>query len=55
MEKDVLNGVLCEVNNCVYWEKGNRCSADEILVVSHKGKKALNVEETDCQTFKMEG
>lgn len=54
MNKDVLEGVLCEVNNCVYWEEGNRCSANEILVVSHRGNRASNIEETDCQTFKRE-
>ncbi|PPA70951.1 DUF1540 domain-containing protein [Jeotgalibacillus proteolyticus] len=43
--------VLCEVNNCSYWKKGNKCSADAIYVVSHKGKKASKSEETDCQTF----
>ncbi|MED3649455.1 DUF1540 domain-containing protein [Heyndrickxia sporothermodurans] len=47
--------VLCEVNNCHYWAKGNRCSADEIYVVSHKGDQAKNTEETDCKTFKPEG
>ncbi|WP_084822378.1 DUF1540 domain-containing protein [Bacillus sp. SA1-12] len=44
--------VLCEVNNCHYWAKGNKCSADAIYVVSHAGKKADNSEETDCKTFK---
>ncbi|MEW9502768.1 DUF1540 domain-containing protein [Jeotgalibacillus marinus] len=43
--------VLCEVNNCSYWEKGNKCKAKSIYVASHKGKKASNVEETDCTTF----
>ncbi|MBT2709306.1 DUF1540 domain-containing protein [Pseudomonas sp. ISL-84] len=32
--------ILCEVNNCTYWEKGNKCSADAIYVVSHTGKQA---------------
>lgn len=43
--------VLCEVNNCTHWKKGNRCGAEEIYVVSHKGKNASNSEETDCKTF----
>ncbi|GGE34180.1 hypothetical protein GCM10011391_11110 [Pullulanibacillus camelliae] len=47
MAKDVL----CEVNNCKYWEKGNKCSAEAIYVVSHTGKKAADQEETDCKTF----
>ena len=47
--------VLCEVNNCHYWAQGNKCSAEEIYVVSHKGSTASTVEETDCQTFTAEG
>ncbi|RSL30185.1 DUF1540 domain-containing protein [Salibacterium salarium] len=43
--------VLCEVNNCHYWEEGNLCSADKIYVVSHQGDQASNVHETDCKTF----
>ncbi|RAS77087.1 DUF1540 domain-containing protein [Priestia endophytica] len=44
--------VLCEVSNCTYWGSGNKCQADEIYVVSHKGEEASNSEETDCKTFK---
>jgi hypothetical protein len=51
MAKDVL----CEVNNCTYWEKGNRCSAKSISVVSHKGRTASQTEETDCSTFEPGG
>ncbi|GAE95154.1 hypothetical protein JCM21714_4365 [Gracilibacillus boraciitolerans JCM 21714] len=47
MAKDVK----CEVNNCKFWAEGNRCHADIIYVVSHNGKSAANVKETDCQTF----
>ena len=25
-------GVICSVSNCAYWAKGNRCSAEEIMV-----------------------
>lgn len=25
-------GVKCSVANCSYWEQGNRCSANEIMV-----------------------
>ncbi|WP_069187702.1 DUF1540 domain-containing protein [Alkalihalobacillus pseudalcaliphilus] len=46
--------VLCEVNNCVYWDHNNRCGADKIYVVSHKGKQAKKTEETDCKTFEPE-
>ncbi|HJV17082.1 MAG TPA: DUF1540 domain-containing protein [Bacillales bacterium] len=47
MAKDVL----CEVNNCSYWANGNKCSAEQIYVVSHAGKKAETQHETDCNTF----
>ncbi|WP_084028946.1 DUF1540 domain-containing protein [Bacillus sp. J33] len=50
MAKDVL----CEVNNCTYWENGNKCGAEAIYVVSHTGKKASNSKETDCKTFEPE-
>lgn len=43
--------VLCEVQNCHYWKKGNACSADQIYIVSHTGNKADTDRETDCQTF----
>ena len=43
--------VLCEVNNCKFWANGNKCSADAIYVVSHRGKTAEKQEETDCKTF----
>lgn len=35
MAKDVL----CEVTNCHFWESGNQCGAEEIKVVTRKGKK----------------
>ncbi|AOH56516.1 MULTISPECIES: DUF1540 domain-containing protein [Bacillaceae] len=47
MAKDVL----CEVNNCVHWHSGNKCNAEAIYVVSHKGNHASNSKETDCKTF----
>ncbi|OIJ19045.1 DUF1540 domain-containing protein [Anaerobacillus alkalidiazotrophicus] len=47
MAKDVL----CEVSNCTYWANGNKCAAESIYVVSHKGKEASKQEETDCKTF----
>ncbi|WP_069187841.1 DUF1540 domain-containing protein [Sporosarcina globispora] len=50
MAKDVL----CEVNNCTYWENGNKCGAEAIYVVSHTGKQASNSKETDCKTFEPE-
>lgn len=50
-EYHMAQDVLCEVNNCHYWEEGNLCSADKIYVVSHQGDQASNVHETDCKTF----
>jgi hypothetical protein len=47
----VAKDVLCEVNNCSFWANGNKCSADQIYVVSHTGKKADTSKETDCKTF----
>ncbi|WP_078379292.1 DUF1540 domain-containing protein [Sutcliffiella halmapala] len=49
MAKDVE--VLCEVENCNYWGQGNRCNADAIYVVSHKGNTAHDSKDTDCKTF----
>ena len=43
--------ILCEVNNCKFWNSGDRCSAKSIYVVSQKGKRAKSSEETDCKTF----
>lgn len=48
MAKDVL----CEVENCAFWDSGNKCSADAIYVVSHAGHKAEDTQETDCNTFR---
>jgi hypothetical protein len=51
MAKDVL----CEVNNCTFWKKGNKCSAEQIYVVSHTGETADDSKETDCKTFEPHG
>ncbi|WP_010174443.1 DUF1540 domain-containing protein [Bacillus coahuilensis] len=47
MAKDVR----CEVNNCLYWESGNQCGAERIIVKALNGKKAEHSKETDCETF----
>lgn len=47
--------VLCEVINCVHNERGERCGASEIFVVSHRGKEADSSRETDCKTFEPQG
>ena len=47
--------VLCEVNNCTYWDTGNKCNAAAIYVVSsRKDNEASSSEETDCKTFEKE-
>lgn len=46
--------ILCEVNNCTFWDSGNKCTAEKIYVVSQKGQHASNSEETDCKTFEPE-
>lgn len=51
---EMAKDVLCEVNNCTFWERGNKCGADQIYVVSHKGDTAENSRETDCKTFEPE-
>lgn len=49
--RNLAKDVLCEVSNCTFWDSGNKCAADTIYVVSHKGKQASDHEETDCRTF----
>lgn len=43
--------ILCDVSNCKFWAKGNRCSAKSIYVVSQQGNQATSSAETDCKTF----
>lgn len=45
--------VLCNVNNCKYWDEGNKCIADSIYVIGLEGEKASDVDETGCKTFEM--
>ncbi|MBO8141590.1 MAG: DUF1540 domain-containing protein [Firmicutes bacterium] len=60
--------VRCTVNNCVYWDYGNRCGAEAILVISDSAvaqagqadeeigeighTPATASEETCCYTFR---
>ncbi|MCL6450338.1 MAG: DUF1540 domain-containing protein [Acetobacteraceae bacterium] len=46
--RDPINRVKCVVDNCMYWETGNRCRAESIEV---QGPDATTVEHTDCATF----
>ncbi|MBM7649911.1 hypothetical protein JOC78_002895 [Bacillus ectoiniformans] len=43
--------VLCNVDNCKYWAKGDKCVADKISVIGLQGRKADDMEETACKTF----
>jgi hypothetical protein len=43
--------VLCNVENCKYWEEGDKCVADSIFVIGEHGRIAEDVEETACKTF----
>lgn len=44
--------VMCNVENCRYWENGRKCAAEEIEVnVDGGGHKADYTGETNCQTF----
>ncbi len=49
MAKDVL----CEVNNCQYWQDGNLCSADKIYVVSHVGETAITAVKQTAKRLKL--
>lgn len=37
-------GVACSVSNCTFWDKGNRCAADEIVIEIDAHSK-VNVNE----------
>lgn len=44
--------VLCSVEDCKYWAKGDKCVADSIYVIGpHGSREADSVEETACKTF----
>ncbi|WP_425311016.1 DUF1540 domain-containing protein [Fictibacillus nanhaiensis] len=43
--------VLCNVENCKYWEEGDKCVADSIYVIGEDGREAGNVMETACKMF----
>ncbi len=61
-----MPSVHCTVNTCSYWENGNRCNANNIVIQSDqeggfspnaqlnslKATPVNGTEETCCQTFK---
>lgn len=44
----ILNGICCEVENCVYNNGQRCCTADSIKV---KNRMAVLGEETMCETY----
>ncbi|KJS18232.1 MAG: hypothetical protein VR69_01325 [Peptococcaceae bacterium BRH_c4b] len=58
--------VHCTVNSCSYWQNGNLCNADNIVIQNDqeggfppnaqlsnlKATPAGNMDDTCCQTFK---
>ncbi|MBO4971850.1 MAG: DUF1540 domain-containing protein [Clostridia bacterium] len=44
-----IKGIVCDVTNCVYHDKENRCMAEQILVGP---TYASSSSETACVTFK---
>ncbi len=45
---DPISRVKCVVNNCTYWNSGNKCMAQAIEI---QPPAAADTEETDCATF----
>lgn len=47
MEENVINGICCDEENCVYNNGSCCCTAHEI----HVNHRANNGTETMCETF----
>lgn len=59
----------CTVNSCKYWEQGNLCSAQQIVIQNDQAggfspnsklsnlepTPARTIDQTCCQTFKNKG
>lgn len=43
-----INGISCEVRNCVFHDKSNNCTAGHITVGNQTAK---SITETNCETF----
>ncbi|MBM7868513.1 DUF1540 domain-containing protein [Heliobacterium gestii] len=50
--KQAVPSITCTVQNCNFWDAGNRCNATGIYVT---GGGANNDVETDCHTFVQRG
>ena len=49
-ETNVISGIKCNVESCVYHSSEDRCHAGHITVGG--AKKACECCETECDTFK---
>lgn len=47
-----INGISCDVQNCVYHDGDNYCTADRVNIGN---PTAANISETRCSTFEMRG
>ena len=43
-----IKGISCEVKNCIYHDKSDRCNAGHIVVGNESATKTT---ETKCETF----
>ena len=50
--KKVINGIVCDVCNCTYHDKENRCHAESIAVGP---SYATSSADTVCATFEQKG
>lgn len=46
---NVLEGVKCVVNTCIYHSKDDRCTANKIEI---RPRNASTSDDTDCATFR---
>lgn len=48
---NILDGVKCVVNTCIYHTKGDKCTAHKIEI---RPRNAATSDDTDCATFRPE-
>lgn len=46
-DQNIINGICCDVENCVYNNGSCCCTASEV----HVKTRAANADETMCETF----
>ncbi|GAB6181703.1 DUF1540 domain-containing protein [Desulfotomaculum defluvii] len=47
--QQITPGVVCIVESCKYWDRGNLCDAEIIQIT---GKNANECQDTNCASFK---